>query len=167
MPQISARATAFLRTRLSARFNTLLAEVAPAYGVQPFTIDFNSAPKSLNFFLGELDPADLEKTTPYKLPCMCLYTKQSSNQHRAKMRAFSGTVRVNLDVVLSYRDGNAYVDFDALGHAVEDVINTITEEMAASTFCATDVVISRSPVKPGQGNWFQILQCSFLFELDS
>lgn len=164
MAQISGRARAALFGLYSARFNTLLSTVAPAYGVQPFTIDFTSVPKSQNFFWGALDPNDLEDSTVYKLPLMTLYTTQSANQHRQKPATFSGVVRLGSDVVLSWRGGNANQDFEALADALEDVMNTIANELAQLGHVVS-MGMDRGPVKRGQQNWWQLLRFSFLFEV--
>lgn len=165
MAQVSASARAALYARLSARFNTLLATVAPDYGVQPFTINFTDVPRSPNFFLGQLDPGELEETTVYKLPLMALYSVQSGNQTLNKPAFFSGVVRIGLDVWLSWRGGNAYQDFESLGDAVEDVMNTISNELANLGLVAR-MGLDRGPLKPAeQQNWVQLLRFSFLFEV--
>ncbi|WP_321471150.1 hypothetical protein [uncultured Paludibaculum sp.] len=164
MAQISARARAALYGLLSARFNTLLSTVAPAYGAQPFTIDFLSAPKSVNFFWGALDPDDLEETTVYKLPLMTLYSSQSANRHAQKPATFAGVVRMGSDVVLSWRAGNANQDYEALGDALEEVMNTLADELAQRNWVVS-MGMDRGPVRRGQQNWYQVLRFSFMFEV--
>lgn len=161
---VSAQAEAALYGKLSTRFNSLLAGVAAAYAIQPFTIDFASAPKSPNFFLGNIDVEDIEKNTVYSLPLMTLYSVQSVNQYRQKPAAFSGTVRLGVDCALSWRGGNAYQDFNQTAHAVEDVMNTINNELAQAGFVVS-VSMDRGPVKRGQQNWVQLLRFNFLFEI--
>jgi len=164
MAQISARARAALLGALSARFNPLLSALAGDYGVDPFTLDFISVPKSQNVFLGAIDPSDLEATTVYKLPVLAVYTSASVNQRKQLPATFAGIVRMGADVALSWRGGSAQQDFESLGDAIEDVMNQIANELAQAGWVVT-MSMDRSPVKRGQQNWYQLLRFSFLFEV--
>jgi hypothetical protein len=162
--QISKAARTALYGRLSARFNDIFAAIAPGYGVQPFVIDFASAPDSANFFYGQIDPNDIEDTTPYTLPLMTLYTVQSVNQHRQKPANFSGAVVLGTDVVLSFLKSAARQDFESIADAVEEAMNTISNELALQGV-VVDVSMARGPVKRGQKNWWQLLRFNWRFEV--
>jgi hypothetical protein len=170
MAQISKRVRAALFARLSARFNTVLAAAAASYGVQPFTIDFNSVPGSPNFFYGQLDPDDIEESSTFKYPLMTLYTVTSANQAAQKPALFAGVVRVGLDVHLSWRQGKATIDFEAMGDLVEETMTTVMNDLTqqnwgSNVLYSGKMGLDRGPVRMGGENWRQQLRFSFLFDV--
>lgn len=169
MINLSGQVRAGLYNRLAASFNTKLAEAARQFSIQPFTIDFASAPKSPNFFFGQLDPDDIEDSSVFKYPLMTVYTLQSADKNSPKPATFGGAIRGHVDIHLSWRGGNATIDFEALGDALEAVMWSIFKDPTAQNWGLNiglaQMGLDRGPHRFGAENWRQLLRFTFLFEV--
>ncbi len=120
----------FLLSAEATGFNSMLATVAPVYGVAPFEIDFGSVP-SASFFQGflSLESQSLSMLKPHPV-ALALYTSDATNDQRIMRSAeprFLGRVVAHLDFYHHVIDGEETYDTESVADAIEDaVLNVIT-----------------------------------------
>jgi len=170
MAAISKRVRAALYGRLSARFNSTLAAICTRDSLTAFSIDFASWPKSVNFFTGQLDPAEIEESTPLKYPLVTLYTAGSVSQCLQKPATFAGLVTAGIDVHLSWRGGNVSMDMEAMGDAVEETMVSIMNDLTQQSWGANVIYdgkirLQRGAQHFGAENWRQLLRFSLNWEV--
>jgi hypothetical protein len=168
--QVRDRALAQLADS-SNGFNAHLAAVAADYGIDAFTLDFSGASK--NFFETQLDPDDIEASTPLRYPMACLYTVQEDNALRQAGITFSGTVAMGLDIFISWRKAGIPQNTELLASAVTAaVIRTFCNPDGQANFTGPVTFVRalkarRSPVETGGEHWRQPLRFSLVFQLDT
>lgn len=102
-------------------FNVTIAAACAAYAVPSFfTLNFSGT--SQNFFLGQLDPDELEQSSPFKYPMACLYSIESQSTQIQKFNKFSGAVRAVLDCYVTWKSAKVIQNFDRYASIVEDTI---------------------------------------------
>lgn len=170
MASISKRVRSALFARLSRVFNDRLQALSADYGVQPFTIDFNAVPKSSSFFFGRLDPVDIEESSVFRYPFMCVYTRQSANQTRQKPATFSGVVNAGVDIHLTWLQSAANQDFETLADCVEETVIGIMNDLTTQNWgqgiiYSGQIGCDRGMVTTGAKNWRQKLTFTMVFEV--
>jgi hypothetical protein len=126
MPAPSKAARDLAAARLADEttgFNAKLADVAEAYSMAPFEIDFSE--ESDNFFVGQVSPEDIADTTEYSPPLIGIYTERSFGPPKQKGRSWSGEVWVRVTVVGEWEQDRANVNFEAWADMVEDAMVSV------------------------------------------
>lgn len=128
--KISGLAVEALFAKIKAGFNTNLANVAPGYNIQPFTINFPAtaySPCTTSFILGKLPYTEIIKYGVTDLNKMSMFSGHSDNQTDEKPRDFSGLVTVGLHVHIAWRTSSTVQNFEAFGLAVHDAVCECTQ----------------------------------------
>jgi len=156
-------------------FNAQIAVTMPAAGLQPFTIDWNPD-KSLNFFEANMNPEDIEATTPFRYPVATLYTPDEEDTLDQAFITYSGSVRMALSIYLSFLPSGIPRTIERSQNAVAAaIIRTFCDPSAAAQANFTGTVnynrrIRISRIKPFMGsgqNWLSGVTATFAFGLDT
>jgi len=142
-------------------FNAQLDDIASAYGITSFAIDWTS--DSRNFVQAYLDPEMLDVSRVCEFPAAVLYLAEAVNERREKYRSFSGQVLGHLDFYLRYRllkdpqtAGNdtppSNDDYESAADAVADAamesfIDGAATLRAAGALWSKEYRIDRDPVQ--------------------
>jgi len=149
-------------------FNTVLAAVAPDYGLAPFEINWDPA-TSKNFVLGMIEPAEIQDAKPLRYPLVTLFTGNGVNKKLHKPAEFDGPVDVGIDFHFSWKAAAALGDFDAMSHMVEDamirVFNREPNWFSGQVAYDGDIGWEKKPVKFGGENWFQLVRYYLIAEV--
>lgn len=154
-------------------FNAQFAIVAAAQGVTPFVIDWSTT--SVNFFEAQIDPADLEGSTPIKYPIATLAVLMETNQHLQTFITFSGTVVMELAFYISFKPSAVPRNVEATLSAVTAaVVRTFCDPSAVATANFNGPVtfdrvlqVRRLRLEMGAQNWRVPIKFQFAFRLDS
>lgn len=167
-------ALAHATTGFNQKFGPLMA----AYGTEKYAFGIDFQPGSRNFFIGYLQPDQLEMAAQLaEFPALVIYTSSSENQLLSMPTTFSGFIVAHADFYLRYRlrdpgsEGGIEVDdTDSIGDAVEDAFY---ESLYAFTAWPTGVLFSRriecsrDPVVLRDDGWEQGLPFVILFQVDA
>jgi hypothetical protein len=154
-------------------FNFQFALTAAAAGVPAFVIDWSAT--SFNFFEAQIDPVDIEGSTPMKYPIVTLATLSEDNTLREAFVTFSGSVSMELAIYLSFRKSGVPRNVEATMNAVTAaLVRTFCDPGAASTANFTGPVtynrrisVKRTRLQTGAENWRAALKAYFTFDLDT
>lgn len=149
-------------------FNPTFATLAPAYGVDPFTI--NWAPGSRNLFYGYLPPGQVNISSIADYPAFCIYTLSAENRHETKPRTFSGPVVAHVDAYLRFRTGAEQYDTESVCEAVEDAVITCLERDTAawppSVSFTGQYTSFWLPIDMLEDGWERVIPMELLFEVN-
>lgn len=154
-------------------FNVQLGVTAAAAGVQPFEIDFSDT--SRNFFEANINPEDIEGSTPFKYPLASLYIPGEGNTLDQAFITYSGVVRVVFTVYLSFNVSGIPRNVEKTTNAVSAaIVRTFCDSSAAASANFTGPVtynrkiqIARSRLIMGAENWLLALTATLECGLDS
>lgn len=152
-------------------FNAHIAAIAEVHGIRPFALDFSE--NSKNFFETNMDPDEIETSSPLKYPLATLCTVSSNNTHRSMFQTFSGAVNMALTIYITWATPRAPQNTERLANAVEAaVVRTFCNLDAMGNFTGPvsyDRVLgaSRTPVQIGGEHWRQPLRFTLSFQLDT
>jgi hypothetical protein len=150
-------------------FNATLAQVASTMGLPPFgQIDWLVTSK--NFFLGQLDPEDMQKTGVFCYPMLVLYVLESLNSNTEKFRKFAGDVHCVLEVNMSWSQRGGVHSFESYLNCFEstviDVINRATNQVWSPGIMYNGQIRGkRGPLRMGGLNFIQKIAFSMLFQV--
>src|SRR4051794_30540442 len=152
-------------------FNAHIAAIAADYGIQPFTLNFSEG--SNNFFETNIDPDEIETSSPLKYPLATLCTLSSENIHRSMYQTFSGAVNMALTIYITWPVPRVPQNTERLANAVEAaMIRTFCNPQAMGNFTGPVTYnrvlgASRAPVQIGGEHWRQPLRFTLSFQLDT
>lgn len=134
---------------LDAGFNPTLEQLAPLYGITPFTIDFTDT--SRNFVQAHIEAGDIEQSPLYEFPAACLYTGEASDTGEPRGIPFTGPVIGHLDFFVRDRDGADLSRFrftredffDAIEDAAISVLNNPANRWPAGVIFARQTRMPR------------------------
>lgn len=169
--QVLKAALDAVRTRLSAHFNATMAAVAAEYGVAaPIAIDFSA--QSRQFFQGNLDPDSVTQSSIAGYPLMMVYAEAARNQNDRQAALFAGLVDVSIQLHLSWREGNAVRNCEALSNAAGDALIRLFNAMDWGLFgppcyyngqCA----LRKSRIEAGGRHWRQTIVFTMALGVDT
>lgn len=171
MTQIGRKVREAVIVRLSDTtrgFNAAYNSIAASYNIPPINLNYTSL--SQDFYIGQVNADDLEKSGIFKYPLMALYVVDATNQNFQKFAKFSGNIRVNVDFWQSWGSLRGLHDFEIYGDVFEqafiDVLNRENNQnFGAPLVYNGDVVIKRGPVALGGQNWRQRITATSLFQV--
>ena len=171
MSQISKRvrdAVQWFLANPTTGFNQAIAATASDGSFNAFQINFGA--KSKNFFLGQIDPLEIESTTPAQFPVMCLYVVGSANTNKQKFCLFSGEVTIGIDVMVSWKSSAGNIDFDTIPSAIEDAIYSVLNTADFGSWNIPSsyngiISIARGPIDKGAEHWIQTLSARLTVEV--
>lgn len=145
-------------------YNAKRSALAGDYASSPATIDFRRGTKQ--FFMGALDPSEVELGPLLAFPAMALSTAGAEDTGRARGFKFVGTVQIDLVGIVTLREGAEDFDaesvIDAMEDATVDALNSYTYPVNVTW--ARETQIERSKLmflEDGWRQWFT-LRGSFL-----
>jgi hypothetical protein len=153
--------------------NAQLALTLAAAGLPVFAFDWSAA--SLNFFEAQVDPNDIETSTPMKYPICTLTVVNEDNTLDQTWITFSGTVPVEFVIYISFIQSGVPRNVEKTLNAVTAaVIRTFCDSSAAATANFTGPVtfnrkvrVTRPRLQMGAQNWRAPLKFSMVFQLDT
>jgi hypothetical protein len=157
---------------VSRGFNVQFAITAAAAGIAPFTIDWSDT--SANFFEAQVDPIDIEGSTPMRYPIATLAITGEDNTLDQTWITFSGTVPVELKFYISFIQSGVPRNVEKTLSAVSAaVVRTFCDSSAAATANFTGPVVFNRKIKVTRGrlqmgaqNWRAALRFAMVFQLD-
>jgi hypothetical protein len=153
--------------------NVQLAITLGAAGLPVFAFDWSAT--SINFFEVQLDPGDIESTTPLKYPLCTLSVLQEDNQLDQTYITFSGQIVMELCLYISFIQSGVPRNVEKTLNAVTAaVIRTFCDSSAAATANFTGPVtfnrklaVKRSRLQMGAQNWRVPIKFYLPFGLDT
>lgn len=169
-PKISRGVRLAVVDRLSNVINgftpNLLLAIADAGIAVPdgWTLPIDFGVESLNFFQADIDPHDLDDTTPTTFPAMTVYSDRSANTNDEKFRLFAGPVTIHVRMFVSWTSSAALPDFETIGDCVEEAFYQTfnSSDPAVVAWACTDqfayngeLAFARGKLSQDGESWFQ------------
>jgi hypothetical protein len=170
--QISSAARGAVLARLADAvygFNAKHADAAAAIGAQPVVVNWGANSKQV--FETFISPDEIEDTSAFTWPVVCIYAQRSLNANRSKFNVFSGEVYVYVDIHLAWKDSAAPRkgdrELDAIENALVACFNSQPDWGGNDLVYGGDIQTDRFPMRRVSSNWRQTIRIRLILELDS
>ena len=181
MPQTRKLVRDAIREALAAStggFNEAIANIASAYGISAFTINW-AATDSPSFVMQQrADPAASDDNRLVRGISAALYTSEAVTLpagQREKFTTFHGNIRANLDFHIEYNAGmEASEDLmEPVGDAIEDAVLRVLCTPTGSQFYrfsgdvqwTGDYLSNKLPIEETADGHLQVMQFSLVYEI--
>ena len=141
--------------------------------LDPAKMQINFTPSVGQFYGGEIDPDELDATTPHPhLSLMTLWTDSGQNGQRVKFEEFSGIVNAFAQISFTFRGTKLTTnDFETPVNAAVDAFLRTVNDPAVQGWSSPvayngDISFKKSPVVKGRDMWLRYVRFRMVFELD-